>query len=241
MELPGDPSRGIGIAPISIQSALGVFPPTQELYNSLYTIWTKDDGPVIERTVPKLWNDGEVLYGTFSAYLNPQDGMLYFFAADGTFHTPNTGLKVARSSLDSYDDKSRWQFWTGSCWADQPPKPNEAEAIIGGVYSSGDVFFSPFLGTYVAVYFLAIADNTFRYRYALPDENGKVSIVGKWSEDYVLYDTSGLRSGEGGYGFNYAGHAYPHYDKTGETLVLSITNSDGLTPMFLRAKFKRPV
>ena len=105
------------------------------------------------------------------------------------------------------------------------------------VYSSGDIFFSPYLGTYLAVYFLGIADSTFRYRYALPDANGQVSLVGKWSEDYVLYDSSEVKNG--GYGFNYAGHAYPHYDPSGKTLILSCTSSDGMTPYFFKAKFKR--
>lgn len=108
------------------------------------------------------------------------------------------------------------------------------------VYSSGDIFFSPYLGTFLAVYFLSTADSTFRYRYALPDERtGRISLTGKWSEDFVLYDSSAVKAKEGGYGFNYAGHAYPHYDPSGETLVLSCTSSDGGTPWFFKARFRR--
>ena len=105
------------------------------------------------------------------------------------------------------------------------------------VYSSGDIFYSPYLGTYLAVYFLGIADSTFRYRYVLPDEQGAVSLTGKWSDDHILYDSSQVKNG--GYGFNYAGHAYPAYDPTGKTLVLSCTSSDGATPWFFRVRFER--
>lgn len=118
-----------------------------------------------------------------------------------------------------------------------PPKPNEAKPIIPNVYSSGDIFWSPLFGTYVAVYMLSIADSTFRYRYALPDANGKVCLTGQWSEDYVLYDSSEVKNG--GYGFNYAGHAYPHYDPSGESVILSCTSSDGLTPFFFKVRFSR--
>lgn len=107
------------------------------------------------------------------------------------------------------------------------------------MYSSGDIFFSPYLGTYLAVFFLGIADSTFRYRYALPDENGNVSVTGKWSEGFVLHDSSAVKAPSGGCGFNYAGHAYPHYDPTGETLILSCTSSDGGTPFFFKVRFKR--
>lgn len=109
-----------------------------------------------------------------------------------------------------------------------------------GVYSSGDIFFSPYLGTYLAVYFLATADSTFRYRYVMPNpETGHISLTGPWSDEFVLYDTSAVKAKSGGYGFNYAGHAYPHYDPTGRTLVLSCTSSDGATPWFFRATFHR--
>lgn len=33
--------------------------------------------------------------------------MLYFFAAEGNFETPNSGIKVARADLHSYTDKSK--------------------------------------------------------------------------------------------------------------------------------------
>ena len=86
----------------------------------------------------------------------------------------------------------------------------------------------------MAVYFLGDADNTFRYRYVLPDANGKISLTGTWSAEFLLYDTSALT--DGGYGFNYAGHVYPQFDTTGKTLSMSITLSDGETPYFMVAK-----
>ncbi|KAL9112612.1 MAG: hypothetical protein Q9227_003183 [Pyrenula ochraceoflavens] len=106
--LPSDSTRGIGVAPVSIQSAPGAPQPSRELYNSLYTITARNDGPTVERTIPKLWHDGECpFYGTFSTLHSPLDpSTLYFFAAEGTFHTPNSGIKLARAPLDSYTDKT---------------------------------------------------------------------------------------------------------------------------------------
>lgn len=56
-QIPGDKRRGIGVAPVSIQSAPGAPQPSRELYNTLYTI-TCGDRPKVERTVPKLWHVG---------------------------------------------------------------------------------------------------------------------------------------------------------------------------------------
>ena len=53
--LPGDRMRGIGVAPVSIQSAPDAPNPSRELYNTLYTI-TAGNVPKVERTVPKLWH-----------------------------------------------------------------------------------------------------------------------------------------------------------------------------------------
>ena len=54
-QLPGEPMRGIGIAPVSIQSLPDAPQPSRELYNTLYTI-TAGETPTVERTIPKLWH-----------------------------------------------------------------------------------------------------------------------------------------------------------------------------------------
>ena len=56
------------------------------------------------------------------------------------------------------------------------------------------------------IYFDGWADSTFFYRYSL---NGHVT--GNWSDAEVLYKTSPSSSV-----YNYAGHAYPGYDESGE-------------------------
>jgi hypothetical protein len=238
VNIPGESKKAFAIAPVSIQSSQEVEQeqPSRELYSSIYTITAHHDGPHVERTVPKLWHAGEVLYGTFTTCLG-RDNKLYFVATEGDFNTGNCGLKLARADWNTYLDKTKWEFWTGDTWVSTPPKPHEAKPIIDGMYSSGDVFFSPYFGTYLAVFHNKFADSTIRYKYALPDAEGNVGLTGKWSDEFELHDTKDQICG--GYGYNFAGHAYPHYDPSGKTLVLTTSLSDAQTPYFYRATFNR--
>ena len=66
---------------------------------------------------------------------------------------------------------------------------------------------------WIFIYFDMSASNTFYVRYSQND-----TVTGIWSDQITLYTTT--QSSEI---FNYAGHAYPGYDPSGKTVVLSWT------------------
>ena len=130
----------------------------------------------------------------------------------------------------------QYTFWNGNTWSSKPPNTNATTANIFSVPvcdgkgkcdyfsaggSSGDIFYSPYLKTWLAVYFDGFPNNIFRMRYSL---TGTVT-GGKWSDGVDLYKTKQGKT------FNYAGHAYPGYDKNGKTLVLSWTYEGQWTKM----------
>ena len=64
------------------------------------------------------------------------------------------------------------------------------------------------------------ADSTFYMRYALDG-----IIEGRWSDEMTLH------APPAGQQFNYAGHAYPSFDPSGKTLLLSWTFEGNFTRM----------
>lgn len=87
----------------------------------------------------------------------------------------------------------------------------------------GDIFYSAYHGTLLAVFTDAYIDGTFYISYS---KSG--TIVGPWSEPSIFYQTPNPSSN-----FNYAGHAYPGFDLSGKTLLLSYTFG-GLWTRFVR-------
>jgi hypothetical protein len=169
------------------------------------------------------------MYGSFNMMLNPFDNKIYYFAADG-----ESGLKVARSAVDAYADVSQWEFYDGQSWnagASARLSPDSTGNIIDGYFSSGNVFWSEKYNTFMIVYMTSYADNKLYYRYI---KDSSASITGEWSDEYLLVDTSNKLNG--GYGYNYAGHAYPDFTQDASELLLSITLSDGMTPFFYQAQ-----
>lgn len=142
------------------------------------------------------------------------------------------GLQLARvrlNEIDAYDrytffDPENLNFTTDS---PSPERSDHGKVYLPGSFSSGSVFYSPYFGTFVMIYFNKLADSTFYIRYLnidLPVENdviwrrGGKDGVGiqpedvealvkyAWSPQQKLYGTS---PGKGG--FNYAGMAHPEY------------------------------
>jgi hypothetical protein len=58
-------------------------------------------------------------------------------------------------------------------------------------------------------------DGTFRIVYSLDGSFDGAGLTSGWSTPQDLYDT------KAGDSYNYGGHAYPDYDPTSETLLLS--------------------
>jgi len=108
IQLPNDPTKGFGIAPVSIQSAPGAPVSSQETYSTLYTVTATANGPSAVRTVPILWNSTtDVKYGNFGNVLGKDDGYIYFIAGEGAWGVQNSGLKLARATWATYLDKTR--------------------------------------------------------------------------------------------------------------------------------------
>ncbi|KAI4150402.1 MAG: hypothetical protein LQ340_004104 [Diploschistes diacapsis] len=209
---PISATTGIFVAPIAVftKKITG-----WDLYNSLCTIEALDSGPVIKRIgltdARRQERDGEVNWGKFGSLLNPHTNLLNFFAHD------KTGLKLAQ-----------WTFWSGTSFhPTAPARDSVAGNIITDSFSTGDLFYSPHFRTFLCVYFNALP-GTFRLRYAL---EGRVE--GKWSEAMELLDTEAGTKVP----YNFAGHAYPGYDESGKTLLLSWTYEGNWTRM-TRVRFE---
>ncbi|MCJ1241857.1 hypothetical protein MMC14_009863 [Varicellaria rhodocarpa] len=223
---PAYQTTAIGFYPILTVNGSGY---TNLLYTSVVAVTVSSTGPMVERTVPQLFYAGEIIYGGFSAAVSNIDGNILLFAAAGN------GVKVARVAPTEYTDRTQYTYWTGTNWSQTPPSADSTTANIFSVPvcslsgdcnyfsaggSSGDIFYSPYFKTWLAVYFDGFPDNTFRFRYSLDGQ-----VTGAWSDQMDLYETVQ------GNTFNYAGHAYPGYDQTGKTLLLSWTYEGEHTKM----------
>ena len=150
--------------------------------------------------------------------------------------TTNTGLQLARVGLDDLNDYSKYIFWNPkiAVFSAAPPMPSEndtALVYLPGSFTSGNVFYSHFFGTFLMIYFNKMVDSTFYIRYLQLDEplaqedktwssggkngNGitaedaEALVKYQWSAEQKLYQSP---TGKGG--FNYAGNAHPEYFNT---------------------------
>ncbi|KAK3056483.1 hypothetical protein LTS18_011682 [Coniosporium uncinatum] len=138
-------------------------------------------------------------------------------------------MKVARVAEASIGDRSKYAYWNGTQWVAKPPAAaNQVSNIfdynVGGYGpGTGDIFWSAYFGTWLAVFFDGLSPNgTFRLMYST---NGK--ITGPWSTYQNLYVTRGCSGC--GVSYNYASHAYPGVDRTGKTLLLGWTFNGAYT------------
>ncbi|KIY69871.1 hypothetical protein CYLTODRAFT_442392 [Cylindrobasidium torrendii FP15055 ss-10] len=206
----GDGSSGIAIYSMSIIDNTGS---ATEIYPTLATVTASDDGPAITRTVPQLiFPSGATSYGTFASVKNPDDNRLYLFGKT------DTGLLMARVNEDKVADVSQYQYYSGASagWTSTPPSTTNPDAyVLKALYSSGDIFYSSYLNTWIFIYFNGYADSTFYVRYTVDG-----SLEGEWSDEQVLYKTTPSTSV-----YNYGAHAFSAQDASGQSLVLSWTES----------------
>ncbi|MCJ1313584.1 hypothetical protein MMC25_007263 [Agyrium rufum] len=185
---------------------------SKTFYSTLVTVTASPSGYVTNRTVPQLFYPGELHWGVFSNMMNPISQNLNFFAKD------STGIKVAQVLPRNYADRSKYTYWTGSSWSPTPPARDDTSAnIINGTFFSGDFFYSQYYQAFLFVYYGDSNDptmggvvDTFFIRYALGD-----GVKSAWSDQIRFCGTTQ------GTEYNYAGHAYPSFDPSGKTLLLS--------------------
>ncbi len=118
----------------------------------------------------------------------------------------------------------QYTYWDGREWSSTPVSPDSSDGnVFNSSLSSGDLFFNPYLNTWIAIYFDDFVDNIFWLRYS---KDGMVH-TGQWSDQIQLFETTPYSSSK----YNYAGHAYPGYDTTGKTVLLSWTYDGSQTAM----------
>ncbi|KAI9791067.1 MAG: hypothetical protein M1816_004298 [Peltula sp. TS41687] len=197
---------------------------------TLVWISTSDDGPQAYRTSRLLFPDEQVPYGGYGAVVgSPSHDTARFRSKDDRdvylLGVTDAGLQMARVDLKHIEIPSAYSYFNPiqADFTHEHPSPNNAnkdEIYMPGTFTSGTLFFSPYLKTFVLVYFNRMVDSTFYIRFLdlnqpLKDARPRGSIGARdvealvrysWSEEQVLY-----RSPPGKGGFNYAGAAHPEY------------------------------
>ncbi|KAI9687427.1 MAG: hypothetical protein M1820_010440 [Bogoriella megaspora] len=176
-------------------------------YNTLVTVDASSDTPHFTRTLEQAFDANRgPLWGSFGSVASDIDGILLF--ANNA-----SGMLIAKTNASSYADLSSYTYWNGASFVSDP---SAAQPFIPELNpTSGDIFWSPLYNTWMFVYMGTM--NVFSYRYAL---NGAFGITGPWSQEFELYDTT-VQTPAQGATYSYAGHAYPGFDSSGGSVVLS--------------------
>lgn len=140
-----------------------------------------------------MWQRGEMSYT--GGYL-VEGEMLYAYGGEGRFF--RTLVHVARVPLADALDKSRWTYWDGRTWQADPSKSEHV--YVGG--AAGDtLFWSDYLGAYVAVFQPYLSNDVF-FRVAYRPE-------GPWSKPALLF------TAQQGTDPSYAARVHAEYAKNG--------------------------
>ena len=148
------------------------------------------------------------------------------------FGVTNAGLQLARVAINDLVTFSEFSFWEphDRKFTNVPPKPgliDNTQIYMPGTFSSGSVFFSPYLRTFIMVYFNKRVDSTFYIRFldlsqpltkdkvwknggkhgeGLEAEDAEALVRYSWSPEQKLWASP---PGKGG--FNYAGIPHPEF------------------------------
>ncbi|KAB8339042.1 hypothetical protein FH972_021978 [Carpinus fangiana] len=218
-------------------TTVGMFPMVEfasssAVYNTMVTVNVTDpktlgnSGPPTNRIVNQFFYANEPLYGGLSILKGDLDGLLYMFAS------VSNGVKLARVREDQMTDRSKFEYWDGKKFQSKMPQKNDPAAnvlqfsvgtLAGNVGPDvGDVFWSDFHQTFLMVFMDSSISGQFWVSYST--DGGLTN----WSKAEKLWqplpnptwkdecDASGM-----GGKWNYAGHAHPHWDPSGKTLLLS--------------------
>jgi hypothetical protein len=196
----------------------------------LVTIRARNQGPAASRAVDVLFSSEKVPYGIFATIIgrgnNRLDLDIYLFGI------VNSGLQLARVGSTVVENLRAYEYFEpASCsfasTSSRPVNDNLSSVYLAGNFSSGSIFYSPFLKTFLSVYFNGQADSTFYIRYLgletlvcpaeawfrggrygreIQAEDVEAVLRYSWSDEQVLY-----KSPPGPKGFNYAGLAHPEF------------------------------
>lgn len=160
---------------------------------------------------------GDILFGSYTILkLDKDDGHLYLFGG-----LSRGGLSLARVAYNDIATISAYTYYnpTTSTWTSTLPSRSDSTYNVfascpdyhpGESFGSGEIFYSAHHGTYLHVY-MSDFDSTFRVRKSLD------GTLWNWSDNKVIYTAAA------GTFVCYAGHAFPGYDATGQTLMIGWT------------------
>lgn len=200
------------------------------MYNTMAKITVTDnvsDGQTVpgERIVTQLFNNGENLYGTYSVMAGHDDSYLYLFARNSGSGIGPSSIKVARVPQNAVTDKTKYQYWDGSEWSATQPAVSDTKSNIitsQGFMDTGEIFWSPHFNCFCHV---TAAYGAFQIQYS-------DNLTSGWSSPQQLYKAEMPQDLQGNaQSMMYAGHAYPDWDATGKSLLLSWTVDQQWTQM----------
>ena len=200
------------------------------LYNTMAKITVTDfvdnnANMPAERIVTQLFQANENLYGTYSVMAGHNDNYLYLFSRTESSGLGPSSIKVCRVPQASLTDKTQFQYWDGSTWsATQPSTTDTPSNIISssGFMDTGEFWWSDKFNSYVHV---SAAYGGFTIQYS-------DSLTSGWSDPQTLYTATLPESlQQGSTQIMYAGHAYPDWDPSGNSLLLSWTCDQQWTQM----------
>ena len=205
---------------------------------TLVLISSPEHGPQASRLTELIFPDEEIQFGGFAAVLGSRSLELSHPKIKGDrdvylFGVASAGLQVARVALSRIRDHEAYRYFSPRNLSFSRIFPDTSitdpkDLYLGGTFSSGNVFYSPYFETWIMVYFNKYVDSTFYIRYLDLEQPKNASSMywkmgGKfgqgitsndvealvqyaWSEQQVLYKSE---PGPGGY--NYAGAVHPEY------------------------------
>lgn len=196
--------------------------------------------PNVQQHADRLQNN-ENLYGSFSTYRSqglkgePTDDNIYLFS------TSPDGIKVAKVNGTQVYLRQGYRYWNGKAWsAKQPEKEDQSASLINWSYvnifdgsthgpGSGEVFWSTYFQTFIVVFQSDGINSDFFISYSTSQMITGPYTVPQWiftpgtNEMCEIYSPN--------WTLNYAGHAYPGFDRTGKSLLLSWSSCNAWTTM----------
>ncbi|TKA74336.1 hypothetical protein B0A49_02931 [Cryomyces minteri] len=218
------------------------YPTYQARGMTLVSITATATGPQAARDGELIFTASNIAYGGFSCVLGLPSTSLHVASQTETnsdetrdvylIGMDTHGLQMARVALDDIADYSKYTFFQprDRTFATRPPVlgTNDTHDIyLPGSYTSGTVFYSPFFGNFLLLYFNHLADSTFYYRYldlqspttsddiwikggkngrGIQPEDAEALVMYSWSNEARLW-TSPTEKG----GYNYAGQVHTEF------------------------------
>lgn len=165
--------------------------PSCSLYRADYT----PDMP--EHTMPpavlvdeEFWPVNSIQYGNYGFVINNNMAYLYGLLSE------KSGIALAMVPVDSIEDKSAYQYYTGSGWSSTAPDMNDTGAAVtnAGTTGQGTYYFSEYFSSYIWIGSPYIGGNAnFQLATAPAPE-------GPWIEPYTIYSGEQGTAKLGAYG-----------------------------------------